>query len=61
MGFKEKLKKNKGGIVGIEKKVEKLDAKKLRKMEVEGREKRARLQEIFYGVVEVERYLGSGG
>lgn len=61
MGFEEKLKKNKGGIVGMEKKVEKLDAKKARKLEAEGRRKRARLQEIFYGADEVERYLGSKG
>lgn len=49
VGFEEKLKKNKGGVVGAEKQMEKLDAKKVRKLEAEGRRKRARLQEMFYG------------
>lgn len=61
VGFEEKLKKDKGGVVGVGKQMEKLDAKKVRKLEADGRRKRARLQEMFYGKDESERYLRSGG
>lgn len=43
-----------------EERVEKLDAKKVRKREEEGRRKRERLQELFYRSDDFERYLGSG-
>lgn len=46
--------------LGREEKVEKLDAKKVRKREEEGRRKRERLQELFYRGEDLERYLGSG-
>ena len=39
-------------------KVETLDAKKVRKKELEDRRKREKLQQIFYGNDEVEKYLG---
>ena len=61
VGFEEKLRKSKRPIVGVEKKVGKLDAKKVRTLEAEERSKRARLQAMFYGSDEVEWYLGSGG
>ena len=41
-----------------EKKTEKLDAKKVRKKELEDRRKREKLQQIFYGNDDVEKYLG---
>lgn len=47
-------------VVG-EGKGEKLDAKKLRRREEEGRRKRERLRELFYRSEDLERYLGSGG
>lgn len=40
--------------------VEKLDAKKVRRMEAEGRRKGERLREMFYRGEDVERYLGGG-
>lgn len=40
-------------------KVEKLDAKRVRKRELEDRRKMEKLQQIFYGNDEVEKYLGS--
>ena len=43
-----------------EKKTERLDAKKVRKKELEDRRKREKLQQIFYGNDDVEKYLGSG-
>ena len=43
-----------------EKKVELLDAKKVRKKDLEDRRKREKLQEIFYGNEDVEKYLGGG-
>ena len=43
-----------------EKKMERLDAKKVRKTELEDRSKRERLQQIFYGNDDVEKYLGGG-
>ena len=47
--------------IGVEEgKGEKLDAKKVRKREEEGRRKRERLQELFYRSGDLERYLGSG-
>ena len=61
VGFEEKLRKTAGRTVSVEKKAEKLNAKKVRKLEAEGRRKRARLQEMFYGGDEVQRYLGLGG
>lgn len=44
-----------------EEKMEKLDAKKVRKKEVEDRRKREKLQQIFYGNDDVEKYLGGSG
>ena len=61
VGFEEKLRKSNMKIVGVEKRVEKLDAKKVRKLEAEGRKKKARLQEMFYRADDVERYLGLEG
>ena len=49
--------KQKGKRV-MEKRVEKLDAKKVRKMEEVGRRKGERLKEMFYRNEDVERYLG---
>ena len=43
-----------------EKKTERLDAKKVRKKELEDRRKREKLQQIFYGNDDVEKYLGEG-
>ena len=43
-----------------EEKMEKLDAKKVRKKELEDRRKRESLQQIFYGNDDVEKYLGGG-
>ena len=43
-----------------EEKMEKLDAKKVRKKELEDRRKREKLQQIFYGNDDVEKYLGGG-
>ncbi|MCJ1358184.1 MAG: hypothetical protein MMC33_008182 [Icmadophila ericetorum] len=40
--------------------VRKLDAKKVRKMEIEGRKRGERLREMFYIRDDVERYLGGG-
>jgi G-patch domain len=37
---------------------QKLDAKKIRKMDTEDRKRRAELQEQFYGSEDIERYLG---
>jgi hypothetical protein len=45
---------------GPEKKVELLDAKKLRKKDLEHRRKEDKLQEMFYGNIDIERYLGGG-
>lgn len=39
----------------------KLNAKEVRKMELEGRRKRERLRGMFYGSGDVERYLEEGG
>lgn len=44
-----------------EAKVQKLNAKEVRKMEMEGKKKRERLQEMFYRNEDIERYLGGGG
>jgi hypothetical protein len=41
-------------------KVQKLDAKKVRKMAAEDKKRRERLQQQFYGNADVEKYLGSG-
>ncbi|GAD98164.1 G-patch domain protein, putative [Paecilomyces variotii No. 5] len=43
-----------------EAKVQKLNAKEVRKMEMEGKKKRERLQEMFYRNEDIERYLGGG-
>ena len=43
-----------------EQKMERLDAKKVRKKELEDRKKREKLQQIFYGNDDVEKYLGGG-
>ena len=43
-----------------EKRTETLDAKKVRKKELEDRRKREKLQQIFYGNDDVEKYLGCG-
>jgi len=51
------LKRRDGGIKRKEE-VKKLNAKEVRKMEEEGRKKRERLQEMFYGSDEMEKYLG---
>lgn len=45
---------------GPEKNVELLDAKKVRKKNLEDRKKREKLQQMFYGNDDVERYLGGG-
>ena len=45
----------------VENKVERLDAKGVRKRDSEDRKKRERLQEMFYGNGELERYLGPNG
>ena len=45
---------------GPEKKVELLDAKKVRKKDLEDQKKRVKLQQMFYGNDDVERYLGGG-
>lgn len=42
------------------KKGQKLDAKKVREMEAKGRRERVKMQEMFYGSGDVERYLGKG-
>ncbi|KAL8790981.1 MAG: hypothetical protein Q9195_006126 [Heterodermia aff. obscurata] len=42
-------------------KVERLDAKGVRRKELEGRKRGERLQQIFYGADDVEKYLGGGG
>ena len=49
-----------GPKVKSEKNLKKLDAKKVRKKELEDRRKRETLQQIFYGNDDVERYLGGG-
>ncbi|MCJ1303310.1 hypothetical protein MMC08_006118 [Hypocenomyce scalaris] len=46
--------------VSKEEKVEKLDAKKVRMREEEGRKKTERLQELFYRSDDLGKYLGSG-
>ncbi|MCJ1375266.1 hypothetical protein MMC20_006500 [Loxospora ochrophaea] len=46
------------GSEGAAKKLEKLDAKRVRKEEEKGKKKRERLQEMFYRNDDVERYLG---
>ena len=64
--IKAKVKNNTVGL-GIElreskdvpeEKMERLDAKKVRKKEQEDRRKREKLQQIFYGNDDVEKYLG---
>ena len=66
MPIKAKVKNNTVGL-GVDlkepkdipqEKLEKLDAKKVRKKELEDRRKREKLQQIFYGNDEVEKYLG---
>lgn len=56
------VQKPKKGVRDVlkEEKVEKLDAKKVRRREEEGRKKRERLQELFYRSDDLERYLGRG-
>lgn len=61
VGFEKTLRKSGRGIVRVEKEMEKLDAKGVRKLEAEGKRKRGRLQEMFYGSDEIERYLEPGG
>lgn len=48
----------KGKKVG--EKVERLDAKGVRRKEMENGKRRERLQRMFYGREDVERYLGGG-
>ena len=73
-GIREPLKgKAKNDTVGLgvkaakktrlvaENKLQTLDAKGLRKRSVEDRKKRERLQEMFYGNGELEKYLGPNG
>ncbi|MCJ1454318.1 hypothetical protein MMC28_004671 [Mycoblastus sanguinarius] len=48
------------GLKMIPEKVERLDAKKARKKELEDRRQRERLQEMFYRNDDMERYLGGG-
>lgn len=64
--IKAKVKNNTVGL-GVElkepkdlpkEKVDRLDAKKVRKKELEDRRKREKLQQIFYGNDDVEKYLG---
>ena len=43
----------------LERRIEKLDAKKVRKQEEGAKKKRERLQELFYGSDDVEKYLRS--
>lgn len=50
---------NKGLVVA--KKVERLDAKGVRRKELEGKKREKRLQQMFYGADDVEKYLGTGG
>ncbi|PGH02944.1 hypothetical protein AJ79_07481 [Helicocarpus griseus UAMH5409] len=45
---------------GKKKRVEKLNAKQVRKVEEEGKKKGERLREMFYWDGEVEKYLGAG-
>lgn len=56
------VQKPKKGVRNVieEERVEKLDAKKVRRREEEGRKKRARLRELFYRSDDLERYLGPG-
>lgn len=49
---------SKGQVVA--KKVERLDAKGLRRKELEGKKREKRLQQMFYGADDVEKYLGTG-
>ena len=42
------------------KKVERLDAKGVRRKELEGKKRGERLQQMFYGKEDVEKYLGTG-
>lgn len=42
------------------KRVEKLGAGKIRKMEVEGQKRDEKLREMFYASEDVEKYLGGG-
>ena len=66
--IKAKVKNDTAGlgvkVKGIQKppdpKVERLDAKQVRKLDMEDRRKRARPQDISYGNDEVEKYLGGG-
>ena len=48
------------GQPGAKKKIERLDAKGVRRKELEGKKRRERLQQMFYGMEDVERYLGIG-
>ena len=45
----------------VAKKVERLDAKGVRRRELEGKKREKRLQQMFYGADDVEKYLGTGG
>ncbi|KAG7005432.1 hypothetical protein G7Y79_00019g046120 [Physcia stellaris] len=50
---------SKGQVVA--KKVERLDAKGVRRKELEGKKREKRLQQMFYGADDVEKYLGTEG
>ena len=45
----------------VAKKVERLDAKGIKRKELEGKKRGERLQQLFYGRDDVEKYLGAGG
>ncbi|KAL1863334.1 hypothetical protein Plec18170_000168 [Paecilomyces lecythidis] len=61
VGLGVKIDPIKGKAAVKEAKVQKLNAKEVRKMEMEGKKKRERLQEMFYRNEDIERYLGGGG
>lgn len=52
--------KIKGNKKPPDRKVERMDAKQVRKLDMEDRRKRARLHEVFYGNDEVEKCLNGG-
>lgn len=52
--------KTKGSKKPTDTKVVEMDAKQVRRMDIEDRRKRERLQEMFYGNGDVEKHLGGG-
>lgn len=61
VGLGVKIDSAKAKAAAKETKVQKLNAKEVRKMESEGKKRREKLQEMFYRSEDIEKYLGGGG